>query len=54
MTLRYLHCCNCWSYIRKTVSQFFEVLIFSQGIWGNVHYIREINLISQGTLIKAF
>ena len=32
----------------------FEVLIFSQDIWGNVHYVSEINLISQGTLIKAF
>ena len=36
------------------MSQFFETLIFSQDIWGNVHYVPEINLISQGTLIKAF
>ena len=36
------------------MSQFFEILIFSQDIWGNVHYVSEINLISQGTLIKAF
>ena len=27
---------------------------FSQDIWGNVHYVPEIYLISQGTLIKAF
>ena len=38
----------------KTVSQFFQILIFSQDIWGNVHYVFEINLIFQGTLIKAF
>ena len=34
--------------------QFSEILIFSQDIWVNVHCVREINLISQGTLIKAF
>ena len=32
------------------VSQFFEILIFNQDIWGSyvhyVHYVREINLIS--------
>ena len=28
------------------VSQFFEILIFSQDIWDNVHYVHEINLIS--------
>ena len=28
-----------------SVPQFFEILIFSQDIWGNVHYISEINLI---------
>ena len=28
------------------VSQFFEILIFSQDIWENVHYVPEINLIS--------
>ena len=33
---------------------FFEVLIFSQDISGNVHYVPEINLISEGTLIKPF
>ena len=27
-------------------NQFFEILIFSQDIWGNVHSIPEINLIS--------
>ena len=26
------------------MSQFFEILIFSQDIWENVHYILEINL----------
>ena len=36
------------------MSQFFEILIFSQDIWGNVDYLPEINLISKGTLIKAF
>ena len=35
-------------------SQFFEILIFSQDIWGYVHYVPEINLISEGTLIKTF
>ena len=33
---------------------FFEILIFSQHIWGNVHYVSDINLISPVTLIKAF
>ena len=32
----------------------FGNLIFSQGIWGNVYYVPEINLISEGSLIKAF
>ena len=32
----------------------FEILIFSQDIWKSVHYVLEINLISYGTLIKAF
>ena len=36
------------------MSQFFEILIFSQDIYGNVHYVPEINLIFEGTLIKAF
>ena len=36
------------------VSQLLEILIFSQDIQGNVHYVSEINLISEGTLIKAF
>ena len=35
------------------MSHFIEILIFSQDIWGNVHYIPEINLIFLGTLIKA-
>ena len=42
------------SFIYKIVSQFFEFLIFSQDIQGNVHYIPEINLISEETMIKAF
>ena len=33
---------------------FFELLIFSQDVQGNVYYVPEINLISEGTLIKAF
>ena len=36
------------------MSQFFEILIFSQDAWGKVHYVREINLISEGTLMEAF
>ena len=36
------------------MSQFFEILISSQDILGNVHYVCEINLISEETLIKAF
>ena len=36
------------------MSQFFEVLIFNQEIWGNVYYVCEINLIFKETLIKAF
>ena len=35
------------------MSQFLEILIFSQDIWGNVHYVPEINLIPWETL-KAF
>ena len=38
----------------KTMSHLFEILIFSQDIWGNVHYVRKIKLILEGTLIKAF
>ena len=33
-------------FIYKTVSQFFEILVFGQDIWRNVQYVREINLIS--------
>ena len=36
------------------MSQFFEILNFDQDIWGNVHYVPAINLISQGTVIKSF
>ena len=32
----------------------FEILTFSQDIWRNVHYVREIKLISKGIPIKAF
>ena len=28
----------------ETVSQFSEILIFSQDIWENVHYVPEVNL----------
>ena len=38
----------------QKVSQFFEILIFSKNIFGNVHYVREINLIFKGTPIKVF
>ena len=48
----YLYCIAVIVY--KIMSQFFEILIFSHIIWGNVNYAREINLISKGTLIKAF
>ena len=37
----------------QTVSQLFKILIFSQDIWGHVHYVPEINLIFKGILIKA-
>ena len=33
---------------------FFEILIFSLAIWGNIHYVGEINLISYRTLVEAF
>ena len=36
------------------MTQFFKILIFSQDIWRKVHYVREINLISEGTMIKTF
>ena len=42
----FFHLQNCFSVFRN--------LIFSQDIWGNVHYVSEINLISSGTLIKVF
>ena len=32
-------------FIYKTMFQFFEILIFSQDIWENVHYVPKINLI---------
>ena len=51
---RYWCCGYQCSYICKTVFQFFEILIFSQDIWESTHYVPEINLISYGTLIKAF
>ena len=40
-------------HIQKRVSVFL-ISVFSQDIWGNVHYVPEINLISWGTLIKVF
>ena len=30
----------------KACHSFFEILVFSQDIWGNVHYVPEINLFS--------
>ena len=39
-------------FIYKTVSQISEILIFNQDIWGSVHYVLEINLISSGILIR--
>ena len=40
---------------KKTMCQFFELLIFSQDILGNDHYVPELNnLILKGTLIEAF
>ena len=35
------------------LSQFSEILIFNQDVWGNVHYVPAINLISYRTLIKV-
>ena len=29
----------------QNMSQLFEILIFSQDIWGNAHYVPKINLI---------
>ena len=42
MLIRRNHC----SFIYKIVSRFFKILTFSQHSWGNVHYVRKINLIS--------
>ena len=39
-------------FIYKTVSKFFEILIFRQGIWGNVHCVCEIKLIFKETLLS--
>ena len=33
-------------HLHSCVSVFFEILIFSQDIWVNVHYVPVINLIS--------
>ena len=30
----------------QTVSQFFQILVFSQDIWRNIHFAPEVNLIS--------
>ena len=35
------------------LSLLFEISTFSQDIWGNIHCVCKINLISYGTLIKA-
>ena len=35
------------------MSQFFLILIFSQDIWGNIHYGRKIKLIFEGTDKKS-
>ena len=40
-------------YLQKKKLQFFEILVFKQDIWGNIHYVPEINLISSGAQIKA-
>ena len=37
-----VHCYHC-TFVYKSVSQFFEILIFSQNVWENVHYVPEIN-----------
>ena len=39
---------------QQNPSPFFEIFIFSQDIWGNAHYVPEINLTSYGTPIKAY
>ena len=36
-------------FIHKTVPQLVEILIFSQDILGNVHYVGKIKLIFEGT-----
>ena len=36
------------------MSWFFKILIFNHHIWWNIYFVPEINLISKGTLIKAF
>ena len=33
------------------MSHFFEILIFSQDIWGDVHYVPETNLNSYKSLL---
>ena len=35
------------------MSQFFEILNFSQDIWGNIDYTPETKLSSSGTLTKS-
>ena len=37
---------------QQNPSPFFEILICSQDIWGNAHYVPEINLISEGNPTK--
>ena len=45
-----IYCCFKW----HNLSQFFEILSFSQDIWENVYYIPEISLSFEGTLVKVF
>ena len=44
---------NVIAIVALSSTQFFEILFFSQDVWGNVHYVREINLISLRPLIKS-
>ena len=46
---RYYRCYQC-SFIYKIVSQFFEILIFSQDIWGNVHLYLKSTSFPKGLL----
>ena len=56
LPIHHKYWCRCYqcSFTYKSLSQFFKILIISQDIWWIVYYVSEINLISQGTLIRAF